>query len=160
MTNKVKFGEFMKIWKVIFIIFCLGASPCLFADNGSAEYQKGKYAEYAADEGGDYGAALKWFRKASAKGNTDADVDIGRFYENGWGVAKNYKKAMELYQGAAKRGNNKGEFMIGLMYKRGHGVPVDYEKALYWVEKSVAHGNQFGKMQVEDIKKLIAKQPK
>ena len=60
----------------------------------------------------DYGKAHKWFEAATAAGNTDAMINLGRLYEQGLGVAQDYGKALEWFQKAVAAGNT--DAMINL----------------------------------------------
>ncbi len=63
-------------------------------------YQKGQGVTV------DNAEALKWYRKAAAAGNSEAQNSIGWFYENGMSVAADRAEALAWYRKAAAAGDN------------------------------------------------------
>src|SRR5882724_2045801 len=49
-----------------------------------AAYEQGWFGK------ADFQEALKWFRRAAAHGNADAQTSLGQMYEDGEGVKQNY----------------------------------------------------------------------
>jgi TPR repeat protein len=85
--------------------------------------------------------ALKWFRRAAAQDDPDAQNSLGQMYENGEGVAQNYALAASWYRKAAEHvldfgGAGQGRNNLGLLYLEGHGVPKDYVQAYVWLTLS------------------------
>jgi TPR repeat protein len=81
--------------------------------------------------------ALKWLRKAAARGNADAQVSLGQMYADGEGVHQNYTLAAKCYRKAAEHvrdfgGAGQGRNDLGLLYLDGLGVPKDYVQAYMW----------------------------
>lgn len=60
------------------------------AENGNAlaQVQVAGIYQYGLVGAANYGEALKWYRKAAAKGNPDAMLGLGLMYELGQGVPK------------------------------------------------------------------------
>ncbi len=52
----------------------------------------------------DYGAAMKWYRKAANQGVAPAQHNLGLMYENGQGVTQDYVQAQMWFTLAAARG--------------------------------------------------------
>jgi len=85
----------------------------------------------------DFQAALKWYRKAAARGDPDAQNSLGQMYEDGEGVRQNYTLAAKWYRRAAEHvpdlgGAGQGRNSLGLLYLDGRGVPKDYVQAYVW----------------------------
>src|ERR1700720_3989101 len=85
----------------------------------------------------DFEKALTWFTKGAARGNADAQNELGRMYEDGEGVAQNYALAAKWYLRAAEHdpdfgGAGQGRNNLGLLYLNGHGVPQDFVQAYKW----------------------------
>jgi len=81
--------------------------------------------------------ALKWYRKAAAQGDPDAQNSLGQMYEDGEGVPQDYRMAAEWYRKAAEHvpdlgGAGQGRNNLGLLYMQGLGVPKDYVQAYMW----------------------------
>ena len=43
----------------------------------------------------DYSEAIKWYRRAVAKGDANAEAQIAYLYEHGLGVSQDYQEAMK-----------------------------------------------------------------
>jgi TPR repeat protein len=91
----------------------------------------------------DFHEALKWFRKAAAQGDADAQNALGQMYQDGEGVQKNCIEAAKWYRMAAEHvpdfgGAGQGRNNLGLLYLNGDGVPKDYVRAYMWF-KLTAH---------------------
>jgi len=97
----------------------------------ASAYEQGWFGETNIPE------ALKWYRKSAAKGNPDAQNELGRMYEDGEGVKQNYVLAPKWYRRAAEHvpdlgGAGQGRNNLGLLYLNGRGVPQDYIQAYMW----------------------------
>ncbi|MBF0176448.1 MAG: sel1 repeat family protein [Magnetococcales bacterium] len=62
--------------------------------------------------------AIKWFRLAAEKGDTDAQVQLGEMYHSGRGVPQDDKEAIKWFQLAAEKGNAHAQ-----RYLRDNNVP-------------------------------------
>ena len=81
--------------------------------------------------------ALKWFRKAAAQGDPDAQNALGQMYSDGEGVRQDCAEAAKWFRLAAEHmpdlgGAGQGRNNLGLLYLRGDGVPKDYVQAYMW----------------------------
>lgn len=82
--------------------------------------------------------ALKWLKRAVARGNVCAMVWIGDMYfEGGGGVWPNLIRAEEWYQRAAAEGNDEAMYKLGTLYTEVN----QYDSAKKWWEQSAAAGN-------------------
>jgi len=63
-----------------------------------------------------------WLGEAE-KGNTMAQVLVGRVLSSGMGIAENKTEAAKWYQRAADQGNAAGQFNYGMSHDFGEGVP-------------------------------------
>ncbi len=90
----------------------------------------------------DFHEALKWFRKAAAQGDPDAQNALGQMYQDG-GVRQNCTVAAKWYRMAAEHVPDfgragQGRNNLGLLYLNGDGLPKDYVRAYMWF-KLAAH---------------------
>jgi hypothetical protein len=81
--------------------------------------------------------AIRWFRRAAAQGDPDAQNSLGQMYEIGEGVKQNYTLAAKWYRIPAEHvpdlgGAGQGRNNLGLLYLDGLGVPKDYVQAYMW----------------------------
>jgi TPR repeat protein len=86
-------------------------------------------------------------RAKAARGEIDAQIELGHAYEVGEGLAQNYGEALKWYRKAADQGDDVAQFDVGVMYYRALGVPQDLEKAVKWYRRAALQGNadaQFG----------------
>lgn len=81
-------------------------------------------------------AALGWFEKAAALGNTKAVNHIGSFHEDGWVVARDMPKAAAFYARAAEGGDFRGAFNHARMLLDGGEV----DEARLWLRKAAETG--------------------
>ena len=79
-------------------------------------------------------------RKAAARGDALAEVNLGWLYHEGKGLPKDYNKAAELYRKAADQGNAVGQAYLASQYAEGKGVPKNYDKALELFHKAIDQG--------------------
>lgn len=79
---------------------------------------------------------MKWFLKAAAQGNTDAENNLGVLYISGLGVEPDYKKAFDWFMKAASHGEPTAAFNIGRMYAGGAGVETDSAEAVRWYRRA------------------------
>ena len=98
----------------------------------------------AAYNRGDYTQALKISRPLAAKGNAQAQLNLGRMYNNGFGVIQDYKEAVKWYRLAAAQGDAEAQDSLGFMYFIGWGVPQDYASAHMWFNLASAAGHATG----------------
>ena len=95
----------------------------------------------AAYNRGDYAQALKISRPLAAKGNAQAQFNLGRMYRDGFGVIQDYKEAVKWYRLAAAQGDAEAQYNLGFMYFIGWGVPQDYASAHMWFNLASAAGD-------------------
>jgi TPR repeat protein len=95
----------------------------------------------AAWQSGHYQDALKNARELAQKGNSAAEVVIGRSYYTGVGSSQSYSAALPWFQKAATQKNADALFFLGLMYEWGHGVRQDVNKAQSLLDQAAALGS-------------------
>jgi uncharacterized protein len=79
-----------------------------------------------------YLKALKAWRQASARGDTEADYRIGLLYARGEGVVQSLPDAVSWYRRAAKAGHTDAQYQLGLIYLNGaNGAPGGLD---HWFE--------------------------
>lgn len=70
-------------------------------------------------------------REAAAKGEADAQYNLGVMYYKGQGAKQNFKEAMSCFKLAAEQGNESAQINLGTMYYRGEGEVQDYVQAMH-----------------------------
>ncbi len=83
---------------------------------------------------------MKWYEKAAAQGQLEAQFGLGCCYLDGQGVPKDESKAVEWCQKAASKGHASAQFLLGVMHYMGRGVLKDKVKAYVWVSLSSEQG--------------------
>jgi uncharacterized protein len=94
-----------------------------------------------AYRGGDYAAAISYWRALADQGNARAEYDIGLMYGLGQGAPQDYAQAVYWYLKAAKQANAGAQYELGDMYARGLGVPRDQTQAVAWYSKAADEGH-------------------
>ena len=88
----------------------------------------------------DYDKALKYYKYAAEKNDSQAQFSLGAMYDMGNGVTQNYAEAMKWYLKAANQGNASAQNNIGVMYEKGQGVKQDCSEANKWYLKAAEQG--------------------
>ncbi|PZS96301.1 tetratricopeptide repeat protein [Stenotrophomonas maltophilia] len=78
-------------------------------------------------------------QRRAARGDAEAQVDLGALLERGVGVPSDPARALQLYQRAGEQGNVFGQYFAGLLLGRSApGVEKDTEAAARWFAKAEA----------------------
>ncbi|KYK91735.1 tetratricopeptide repeat protein, partial [Aggregatibacter actinomycetemcomitans] len=70
----------------------------------------------------DVRSAFNVMRILALRGDSNAQLDLGRLYFGGDGVEKNYEKAYWWFSEAAEKGSVKALTNLGILYTGGYGV--------------------------------------
>jgi TPR repeat protein len=95
---------------------------------------------HAAYNRGDYVAAIQLYKPLAAKGNVDAQTNIGWMFQNGQGVPRDYDEAIKWYRLAATQGGAYAQVNLGVSYEYGNGVPKNDKEAVKWYRLATAQG--------------------
>jgi hypothetical protein len=76
----------------------------------------------------------------AAKGDAEAQLQLGMRYAEGDGVVQNDKEAAKWFALAAKQGLAEAQYHYGLVLLQGRGVVQDYKAAFSWIEKPAKRG--------------------
>jgi TPR repeat protein len=106
----------------------------------------------AAWQSGHYQDALKNARELADKGNSSAQVVIGRSYYTGVGSPQSYSAALPWFQKAAAQRNADALFFLGLMYEWGHGVRQDVNKAQSLLDQAAALGSNSAEVEAAGMR--------
>ena len=93
------------------------------------KYQLGRGTQQDSTE------AVKWLRKAAARGHVKAQYNLGVIYAKGVGVEKSDRDAANWFYLAAEQDHPKAQYYLGLFYGLGHGVPQSNSLAAKWMIK-------------------------
>ena len=95
--------------------------------------------------------AVDLFQRAAAKGNLDAQYNLGVMYEKGQGVRKDYKKAMKWLLLAANQKVAEAQYDIASMYFEGKGVKQDTKVAIEWFRLAAQQGHIQARKYLEQL---------
>jgi len=88
----------------------------------------------------DFGGAVKWFHKAAAQGNIEANFRLGDIYSQGRGSVQIDKaSAKSFYEYAAKKDHVGAQRSLAIFYHTGQGTPQNYAEAARWYQKAARH---------------------
>ena len=76
----------------------------------------------------------------AARGDAEAQLQLGLRYAQGDGVIQNDKEAAKWLELAAKQGLAEAQYHYGLALLQGRGVVQDYKAAFSWIEKPAQRG--------------------
>jgi hypothetical protein len=89
----------------------------------------------------DLAEAARWYERAAAQGQVEAQFNLGVLHEEGAGVAQSHVRAAYWYRLAAYRGHAKAQFNLAILYASGRGVPLDGVNAYAWYDAAAGNGN-------------------
>ena len=93
----------------------------------------------------DEGEALRWYRLAAAKGDADAQNNLGNMYRDGLGVLKDEAEAVRWYRLAAVQGHALAQYFLGLKYRDGRATPQDSVLGHMWLNIAGANGEEIAR---------------
>lgn len=105
------------------------------------EAKLGKLFEHSADFPRDYVKAMALFKDAAARGNAEAQYQVGNLTEVGEGVAKSQAEALQWFRKAADLGNPKAQFELGVYFAKGWVVQQNYADAREWFSRAAEQGH-------------------
>lgn len=108
-----------------------------YPNTARLEFQLGR----SLDSDKQFDEALKWYRKAAARGSAMAMHNIGSKYQDGQGVVKNTTIAVDWYEKAVALGNASAMTSLGWIYANGNGVEKDSAKAASLYRSAIALGS-------------------
>lgn len=126
-------GMRQKIWMVA---FALGFG-LLTRTSIAGSFEDGM----AADERGDYQAALLIWHELAAQDHAAALYRIALVYAEGRGVQRDDAQALVWYRRAAGRGYVPAKSALGRVYDEGKGVPRSQSKAMKWYGYAAQQGD-------------------
>lgn len=133
----------MRLLKLLLVLIAccvVGACGETTADRATAD-RAAYAAAWAANQKGDYAAALRVYRPLAEQGNAAAQNALGALYTLGRGVPQDDGTAVSWYRKSAAQGLAVAQNSLGVMYARGRGVPQDYASAAFWYRKAAEQGN-------------------
>ncbi len=101
--------------------------------------------------------AVPLFEEAAAKGNSDAECELGVIYELGLGVEIDFSKAFAWYKKSAEHGSCGGLYRYGRCFHKGIGTNVDLEEALHWYERALAMDNKLAGFGIAEVERELNK---
>ena len=87
-----------------------------------------------------YEERVKTYRLEAARGNADAQYELGVCYMKGKGVGKDIAEAAKWWQKAANQGHVDAQFQLGCLYYQGEGVKGNLPEAVNLWRKAAAQG--------------------
>lgn len=100
----------------------------------------------------------KYALRASARGNVNAQFDLGIMYATGRGVLRNEQLAFKYFHKAARKNHIKAKFFMGLSFAQGRGVRQQPELAKYWFTQAVKAGHKDAKQHLYALEQSLRPQ--
>ncbi len=111
-----------------------------FAVTPPAVRADGWHDGLAAYDRGDYATALRLWRPYAARGDVEAQYNLGALYDQGLGVPQDDAQAVKWYRLAAAQGDADAQYRLGLKHHNGEGVPQDDAEAAKWYRLAAEQG--------------------
>jgi len=89
----------------------------------------------------DWPEALRWYKRAAARGHVLAAHNIGNMYRDGRGIDADAATAARWWLRAARSGDVIPALRLGEAFEAGRGVTASKESAVFWYRKASAAGN-------------------
>ncbi len=125
----------------IWTISALFAVTLLLGACGKTTNSDGNVTPNPANQSGATVETKAELEAKAAKGDADAQFNLGALYHDGQGVPKDFAKAKKWFEKAATQNDVRAQFNLGVMYYMGEGIKQDYASAKKWFEKAAAVGN-------------------
>jgi len=88
-------------------------------------------------------------RIAAEKGDSEAQLNLGKAYAKGKGVPKDDVEAVKWLRKSAEQGFPEAQFLLGVVYFEGFGgVPKDYVQPVKWYRKAAEQKNAEAQFQL------------
>jgi TPR repeat protein len=86
---------------------------------------------------------VKLIRIAAARGEPEAQNNLGVMYANGRGVPQDYAEAVSWFRKAAEQGHASAQHNLGSMYLNGVGVRQNFDQSYAWFNLAAARGFRY-----------------
>lgn len=103
---------------------------------GLDDYMGGNRGPYSPENDRRLRAVLEKRKLKAAKGDIEAQLNLGLMYFKGEGTAPNYPEAARWLQKPAEQGYAEGQYALAELYAKGLGVIKSYEEAALWYLKA------------------------
>lgn len=114
------------------------ARPVVTRTNGTVDALIGDAYYYGHWVSRDYSEAARWYRRAAANGNPQAQATLGDMYYYGRNLPQDFVAAVHWWQLAANQGVAMAQLNLSVMYANGDGIERDYVKAHVYANLAVA----------------------
>lgn len=100
----------------------------------------------------DYATAVAFWRPLAERGNSKAEIGLGKLYDSGFGVPKDPAQATVWFLKAANQGDAEGECIVGERYVQGAGgLFRDISQGLALMRNAVGHGSAYCAGQIGEL---------
>lgn len=137
--------------RLMFMVFKVIATSTLLFSLALADYNSGM-AAYAS---GDFDTAARELSLLAAKGDKEAQYNMGLLYEEGQGVSKSFHEAVSAYTKAAQQGYVDAYFALGEIYISRSAPSKDRVEAYRWLEMAAKYGHPRGNDEFERNKQAM-----
>jgi len=97
-------------------------------------------------------------KRAAAKGNVQAQFDLGMMYLKGDGVRKNEQLAFTYFHKAARKNHVEAKFYMGLSFAEGKGVRKQTQLARYWFKLAAKAGHRTAMAHLSSLERKVRPQ--
>jgi TPR repeat protein len=90
----------------------------------------------------DYVSAMAELHPLAEKGDSRAQVELGRMFARGRGTSPDDVEAVRWYRKAAEANDPIGQYLLGYMYAKGRGVDLDNSTAVFWYRRAAEQDHE------------------
>ena len=121
---------------------CLILSVCAAAraEDATEDFRRGLAADLGSNGRPDPALAYRYYERAAAMGNADAELNLGVMNDSGVGTLADATQAALWYARAASHGLGRAAFDLGQLYEAGDGVPQNRALAAAWFAQAADEG--------------------
>ena len=95
--------------------------------------------------------ATQWLVKAAAKGNAQANYELGCCYYRGVGLEEDMVKAFGHFEIAAATGHMSAQFLVGDCLLEGCGCEIDPTRAYREIYAAAEQGHRYARQKVREL---------
>jgi TPR repeat protein len=93
---------------------------------------------YLLDKSEENEEAVKWYQKAIAQGDAEAEHGLAGMYVSADGIPHDNEEALRLFRSSATKGYPPAIHVMATAYEKGElGLRIDYELAREWLQKGM-----------------------
>jgi TolC family type I secretion outer membrane protein len=110
------------------------------------------------DEAEKFPQSVELFKRAAARGNCDAEYNLGVCLRRGLGVKPDSKAAERSYRAAAERNHVSAQLALGDLIADGAACDEEWQEAMHWYRLAAESGSSDARMRLVEVQSRLDSQ--